>query len=120
MTLGTMATDVEQRIDFDAMRKYRLQRARDQMEKYDLGALVCFDNDNIIQHRIFVDHRLRFFLDIKQIAMPDFPVVTQGTGGSALRLNCCDSGSGLNRGHSIRYHPDLLEILHRMKSQVPD
>ena len=47
MTLGTMATDVEQRINFDAMRKYRLARAREQMEKYDLGALVCFDNDNI-------------------------------------------------------------------------
>ena len=47
MTLGTMATDVEMRIDFDTMRKYRLQRARDMMEKYDLGALVCFDNDNI-------------------------------------------------------------------------
>lgn len=47
MTLGTMATDVELRIDFDAMRKYRLQRTREQMEKYDLGALVCFDSDNI-------------------------------------------------------------------------
>jgi Xaa-Pro aminopeptidase len=47
MTLGTMATDVEQRIDFDALRKYRLQRAREQMEKYDLGALLCFDLDNI-------------------------------------------------------------------------
>jgi Xaa-Pro aminopeptidase len=47
MTLGTMATDVEQRIDFDAMRKYRLQKAREQMEKYDLGALLCFDLDNI-------------------------------------------------------------------------
>jgi len=40
MTLGTMATDVEQRIDFDSLRKYRLARAREQMEKYDLGALV--------------------------------------------------------------------------------
>ncbi len=47
MTLGMMATDVEQRIDFDAMRKYRLQRARDQMEKYDLGALLCMDMDNV-------------------------------------------------------------------------
>ncbi len=47
MTLGMMATDVEQRIDFDAMRKYRLARARQQMEKYDLGALLCFDLDNI-------------------------------------------------------------------------
>ena len=47
MTLGTMATDVEQRIDFDALRKYRLARARDQMEKYDLGGLLCFDQDNV-------------------------------------------------------------------------
>ncbi len=47
MTLGMMATDVEQRIDFDAMRKYRLRRAREQMEKYDLGALLCLDQDNV-------------------------------------------------------------------------
>ena len=47
MTLGMMATDVEQRIDFAAMRDYRLQRAREQMERYDLGALLCFDLDNI-------------------------------------------------------------------------
>lgn len=47
MTLGMMATDVEQRIDFDAMREYRLQRAREQMEKYDLGALLCMDMDNV-------------------------------------------------------------------------
>ncbi len=47
MTLGTMATDVELRVDFDAMRKYRLARAREQMEKYDLGALLCFDQDNV-------------------------------------------------------------------------
>lgn len=47
MPLGTMSTDVELRIDFDAMRKYRLQRAREQMEKYNLGALVCFDSDNV-------------------------------------------------------------------------
>ncbi len=47
MTLGMMASDVEQRVDFDAMRKYRLARAREQMEKYDLGALLCFDQDNI-------------------------------------------------------------------------
>ena len=47
MTLGMMASDVEQRIDFDALRAYRLGRAREQMEKYDLGALLCFDQDNI-------------------------------------------------------------------------
>ncbi len=47
MTLGTMATDVERRIDFDAMRAYKLQRVREQMEKHDLGALLCMDQDNI-------------------------------------------------------------------------
>src|SRR4030067_3612661 len=47
MTLGMMATDVEQRIDFKARGEYRLTRAREQMEKYDLGALLCFDMDNI-------------------------------------------------------------------------
>lgn len=47
MTLGMMASDVEQRIDFEALRSYRLGRAREQMEKYDLGALLCFDQDNI-------------------------------------------------------------------------
>ena len=47
MTLGMMASDVEQRMDFEALRSYRLGRAREQMEKYDLGALLCFDQDNI-------------------------------------------------------------------------
>jgi Xaa-Pro aminopeptidase len=47
MTLGMMASDVEQRVDFQALRAYRLRRAREQMEQCDLGALLCFDLDNI-------------------------------------------------------------------------
>jgi Xaa-Pro aminopeptidase len=47
MTLGIMATDVERRIDFDALRAYKLQRVRDQLEEKDLGALLCLDMDNI-------------------------------------------------------------------------
>ena len=47
MTYGMMATDVEQRIDFDAMRKYKFERIQAQLEKKDLGAIVCFDPDNI-------------------------------------------------------------------------
>src|SRR3981081_3538923 len=42
-----MATDVEQRIDFDALRAYRLGRAREQLAKNDFGASLCFDLDNI-------------------------------------------------------------------------
>jgi Xaa-Pro dipeptidase len=47
MTLVMTATDVEQRIDLDAMRKYKLQRVREQIENYDLRALLYFDLDNI-------------------------------------------------------------------------
>lgn len=47
MTLGMMMSDVENRIDFQAMREYKLNRIQDQMTKYDLGALICFDPDNI-------------------------------------------------------------------------
>jgi len=42
-----MATDVEQRVDFDALRRYKLKRLREQMDKYDLGAMVFFEPDNI-------------------------------------------------------------------------
>jgi len=47
MTLGMMATDVERRIDFEAMRAYKIRRVREQMERFDLGALLCLDMDNI-------------------------------------------------------------------------
>lgn len=47
MTLGMMATDVEQRIDFAAMRSYKLRRTQEQIARYDLGSLLCLDMDNI-------------------------------------------------------------------------
>jgi Xaa-Pro aminopeptidase len=47
MTLGMMATDVEQRIDFDKMRKYKLKRIQDQLAAQNMGAMLCFDPDNI-------------------------------------------------------------------------
>ncbi|SDO48611.1 Xaa-Pro dipeptidase [Paenibacillus sp. yr247] len=47
MTYGTMAVDHEMRIDYDKLRKDRLQKTRDQMEKDGLGALLVYDPDNI-------------------------------------------------------------------------
>lgn len=47
VTYGTMAVDHELRIDFDKLRRDRLQKTRDQMEKDNLGALLVFDPDNI-------------------------------------------------------------------------
>jgi len=41
------ATDWQMRIDFDRMRKERLQRALDKMEEFDIDALVVFTGENI-------------------------------------------------------------------------
>ena len=47
MTLGTMASDVEQRIDFDGLRRYKQERIQAQLKEKDLGAILCFDPDNV-------------------------------------------------------------------------
>lgn len=47
MTLGIMAVDHELRIDYDKLRKDRLQKTREQMEKDGLGALLVYDPDNV-------------------------------------------------------------------------
>ena len=47
MTLGTMAVDHEMRIDFEKLRKDRLEKTRAQMKKDGLGSILVFDRDNI-------------------------------------------------------------------------
>jgi Xaa-Pro dipeptidase len=44
---GHMAVDFEDRVDFDRLRRYRLKRAREALESSDLGALLCFDVNNV-------------------------------------------------------------------------
>ena len=46
-THGTMAVDWEQRIDFDRLRRERLARIKNLLEKSELGALLCFDMNNV-------------------------------------------------------------------------
>src|ERR1700674_4476959 len=46
-TYGTMAVDWEQRIDFDRLRRERLARAKALLEKSEMGALLCFDRNNV-------------------------------------------------------------------------
>jgi Xaa-Pro aminopeptidase len=46
-THGTMAVDWEQRIDFDRLRRERLQRAKDLLAKSEMGAILCFDMNNV-------------------------------------------------------------------------
>jgi Xaa-Pro aminopeptidase len=47
MTTGTMAVDFEERINYERLRRERLARTREQMKAYGLGALLCYDFDNI-------------------------------------------------------------------------
>ena len=47
MTLGTLATDCEIRIDFAKLRRDRLAKMNAQLKQDGLGALLCFDPDAI-------------------------------------------------------------------------
>ena len=46
-TYGTMGVDWEQRVDFDRLRRERLAQAKEHLEGSELGALLCFDMNNI-------------------------------------------------------------------------
>jgi len=46
-TYGTMAVDWEQRIDFDRLRRERLERAKKLLRESEMGALLCFDMNNV-------------------------------------------------------------------------
>jgi Xaa-Pro aminopeptidase len=46
-THGTMAVDWEQRIDFDRLRRERLQKAKDLLKQSSMGSLLCFDMNNV-------------------------------------------------------------------------
>jgi len=47
MSYGTMGVDFEERVNYERLRKERLFRAKEQLKAYNLGALLCFDFDNI-------------------------------------------------------------------------
>ena len=44
---GTMGVDFEERVDYRRLHNYRLARARQALEKSDLGALLVMDINNI-------------------------------------------------------------------------
>src|SRR5438552_3424365 len=46
-TYGPMAVDWENRIDFDRLRRERLARAKVLLAKSEMGALLCFDMNNV-------------------------------------------------------------------------
>lgn len=46
-TNGVMGVDWEQRVEFDRLRRERLGRIKTVLEKSEVGALLCFDQNNI-------------------------------------------------------------------------
>ena len=44
---GVMGVDWEERVDFERLRTYRLDRVRSQLEQHGLGALLLFETSNI-------------------------------------------------------------------------
>src|ERR1700675_4991412 len=44
---GTMSVDFEERVNFDRLRTHRLASVRAALERSELGALLCFDMNNI-------------------------------------------------------------------------
>jgi Xaa-Pro aminopeptidase len=46
-TFGLMAVDWEQRVDFDRLRSERLERVKKLLAESEMGALLCFDMNNI-------------------------------------------------------------------------
>ena len=44
---GRMNVDFEERVNFDRLRRYRLARTREALNASGLGAVLCFDNNNI-------------------------------------------------------------------------
>ena len=44
---GRTHVDFEERVDFRRLHKYRVARAEQALQKSELGALLCFDNNNI-------------------------------------------------------------------------
>ncbi|MBI4285677.1 MAG: aminopeptidase P family protein [Chloroflexi bacterium] len=47
MTFGRMAVDWQERINYDRLRRERLERAKSQLEKDGLGSILCFDYCNV-------------------------------------------------------------------------
>jgi hypothetical protein len=46
-THGAMAVDWEQRVDFDRLRTQRLDRVKELLSRSEMGALLCFDMNNV-------------------------------------------------------------------------
>ena len=65
---GKYAVDYEMRVDYDRLRRERVERARDQINKRGLGALITWDEAMKSKHVVAPE---RYALDADPPTMPD-------------------------------------------------
>src|SRR5437762_9345867 len=58
-TFGLMAVDWEKRVDFDRLRRDRLDRIKGILKASELGSLVCFDPNRSEERRVGKECRAR-------------------------------------------------------------
>ncbi len=78
-------TDWQSRVDFDRLRRERLQRAREQMDRFDLGALVLFAGANVRYVTSSFQGNWKYNINIRYAVLPNGgePVLFE-TAGSDL------------------------------------
>jgi Xaa-Pro aminopeptidase len=78
--------DWQQRVDFDRLRRDRLARLRDQMNKHDLGALVLFAGANIRYATGSYQGNWKYNINIRYVVLPNGgePILFE-TAGSDLQ-----------------------------------
>jgi Xaa-Pro aminopeptidase len=83
--------DWQYRVDFDRLRKERLQKTREQMEKFDLGALVLFAGANIRYVTGSYQGNWKYNINIRYVVLPrgGEPVLFE-TAGSDLHCAIID------------------------------
>ena len=86
------ATDWQMRIDFDRMRKERLQKALDKMEEFDIDALVVFTGENIRYLTSVYQGNWKYNIAIRYAVLPrgGKPVLFE-TAGSDLQCAKIDA-----------------------------
>jgi len=68
---STTGADWQYRVDFDRLRKERLQRSRDAMEAADLGALVLYAGANVRYVTGSYQGNWKYNIDIRYVVLPN-------------------------------------------------
>src|ERR671911_989433 len=90
-TFGLMAVDWEERVNIERLRQERLARVKSALKKSEMGALLCFDMNNI--RYITATHIGTWAMDklvrFSLLAQDDEPILWDfGSAAKHHRLNC--------------------------------